>query len=137
MSSHIDTVRAFWDACERREYEACRPLIGDGYIAIDHTLGFVATTPEELRAAQVEDAAWSDWKYAIDRASETTDGALVVQATFTATLTGEWRSVKGTGQFVRREVCDIFRFDADGRIVVEEIYEDALSIMRQLGAVSV
>jgi hypothetical protein len=35
---------------------------------------------------------------------------------------------------VRREICEIFRFDRQGRILVEEMYEDALSVMRQLGA---
>jgi hypothetical protein len=76
-------------------------------------------------------------KFVIDRTIETSDGALIVQGTVTQILTGEWRGVKGTGQQVRREICEIFRFDADGRIVFEEGYEDALSIMRQLGAVSV
>jgi hypothetical protein len=52
-------------------------------------------------------------------------------------LTGEWRSIKGTGQQVRWEFCDIFRFDSEGRIVGEELYGDSLSIMRQLGVVSV
>jgi len=32
------------------------------------------------------------------------------------------------------DVCVIFRFDGDGRIVFEEHDEDALSVMRQLGA---
>jgi hypothetical protein len=73
----------------------------------------------------------------IKHALETIDGALVVLATITQTLTGEWRSIKGDGQQVHREICDIFRFNAEGRIVSENMYEDALSVVRQLGAVSV
>jgi hypothetical protein len=84
----------------------------------------------------VEDSQWSDWNFMIDRTTETIDGALIVPATVTQTLTGEWRSIKGTGQRVRREICEIFRFDAEGRIIFEEAYEDALPITRQLGAVS-
>jgi hypothetical protein len=36
---------------------------------------------------------------------------------------------------VRRQILEIFQVDAEGRIVVEEMY-DAL-VMRQLGAVSI
>ena len=68
---------------------------------------------------------------------ETTDRAVIVLLDITDTLTGEWRGIKGTGQQVRREMCDIFRFDEEGRVISEEAYEDALSITRQLGAVSV
>lgn len=136
-SKHIETVRAFWDACARKDYEACRPLIGAGYTWIDHTQDVVARTSEELQVSLQEDLAWSEQKFVIDHAVETVDGALIVQATISQTLTGEWRSVKGSGQQVRRKVCEIFRFDRDGHIVVEELYEDALSIMRQLGAAAV
>jgi hypothetical protein len=138
MTDHVAMIRAFWDACERKDYEAVGRLIGEGYTWIDHATDIVATTQEQLQAALEDtDLAWSDQKFTINRASETTDGALVLQATITQTLTGEWRSIKGTGQHVRRQVCEIFRFDTQGRIVIEELYEDALSVMRQLGAVSI
>ena len=112
-------------------------MIGDGYTYIDHTTDVVAATPQQLEAALVEDLQWSDQKFGIKQAIETTDGALVVLATLTQTLTGEWRSIKGTGQRVRREICEIFRFDGEGRIVGEKLYGDSLSIMRQLGVVCV
>ncbi len=134
MQSHVETVRAFWDACERKDYGAAGQLTGNGYVWIDHTTDVVATTPDELTVALEEDLAWSGQKFRIDQAVDLADGRLLVQATITQSLTGEWRHIKGTGQHVRRLVCDIFSFDADGRIVVEELYEDALSILRQLGA---
>jgi hypothetical protein len=133
-SDHEETVRAFFKAVERNDFETLARLVSPDYIARDHTTDFVARTPEELRAAQVEDAAWSDRQFVIDRVRDTSDGSLVVQITNTQTLTGEWRSVKGTGQRVRREILEIFEFDSEGRIVVEEFYDDALSVMRQLGA---
>jgi ketosteroid isomerase-like protein len=135
-SKNEETIRAFWGACERRDYEAAGRLIGDGYTWIDHTTDVVATTPEELQAALEEDLAWSDQKFEIESTHEVGD-TVVVRAVVTQTLTGTWRSIQGHGQQVRREICDIFRFDADGRIVVEELYEDALSLTRQLGPVSV
>ena len=137
MASERETrVRAFFRAVERNDFEALAGLVGDGYVWIDHTTDTVASTPEELQAAVEEDAAWSDRMFVIDRAMETSDGAVVVQMTNTQTLTGEWRSIRGQGQRVRREICEIFRFDEDDRIVVEEMYEDALTLMRQLGAIT-
>jgi hypothetical protein len=69
------------------------------------------------------------------RTYEATDGTLIVQATVTRTLTGQWRSVEPNGQTVTTHVCVIFRFNEDGLIIYEEQYEDALSVMRQLGAI--
>jgi ketosteroid isomerase-like protein len=136
VSEHEATVRAFFDAVERNDLQALAELVGDGYMWIDHTTDVVATTAEELQAAVEEDRAWSDRKFVIDNAMDTADGALVVQITNTQTLTGEWRSVQGHGQRVRREICEIFRFDQTGRVVVEEMYEDALALIRQLGGVT-
>jgi predicted ester cyclase len=138
MTNHVDTIRTYFDLCERKDYRAvAKQLIGDGYTYIDHTTDVVATTPQQLEAALVEDLQWSDQKFGIEQAIEGTNGAVVVLATLTQTLTGEWRSIEGTGQQVRWEFCDIFHFDGQGRIVGEELYGDVLSIMRQLGVVSV
>jgi hypothetical protein len=138
VTDHVETIRTYFDLCERKDYRAvANRLIGEGYTYIDHTTDVVATTSQQLEAALVGDLQWSDQKFGIKQALETTDGALVVLATLTQTLTGEWRSIKGSGQQVRWEFCDIFRFDGEDRIVSEELYGDALSIMHQLGAVSV
>jgi hypothetical protein len=133
-SDHQETLRAFSDAVERSDFETLENLVSAEYIWIDHTTDFVARTPGELLAANEEDSAWPDRQFVIDRIMNTSNGALVVQITNTQTLTGEWRSVKGNAQRVRREILEIFQFDSEGRIAVEEMYDDALSLMRQLGA---
>jgi hypothetical protein len=138
MTNHVATIREYYDLGERQDYRAVGArLVGEGYTWVDHTTGIVATTQEQLEAAMVEDLQWSDWKTVINRAIETTDREVIVFVTVTQTLTGEWRGVKGTGQEVRREMCEIFRFDAEGRVVYEEAYWDALSVMRQLAAVTI
>ena len=89
-----------------------------------------------LQLALAEAQAWSEQTFAIDSWYETTDGSLIVLATVMRTLVGEWRGVAPAGQRVTNKVCDIFRSDEDGFIVHEELFEDALAVMRQLGAVS-
>ena len=129
-----ETIKQWFEISERKDWEAIAPYVGDGYIWIDHTLGTVARTPDELLAATAEDEAWTDKRYAIDSAVEGVDGRMFVQLTVTQTLgTGsEWRGVKGSGQRVTWSMIDIFTFDDEGRVTVEEAYFDAQSIMRQL-----
>jgi hypothetical protein len=57
-----------------------------GYTWIDHVKKVTATTMDELFEAQSKDAAWSDRSFDINNALETTDGALVVEATVSGTL---------------------------------------------------
>jgi len=128
---HIETVREYWAASDRADWEAAGRCIGDGYTWVDHTLG---VAPTDLDVALEEAQAWSDQTFEITQAFDATDGTLIVQATVTRTLTGRWRSVEPQGQRVSNPVCIIFRFDEQGLIVLEESYEDALAVMRQLGA---
>jgi hypothetical protein len=82
-----------------------------------------------------EDDAWQDPHFEAHHLTEGTDGRVFVQMTRTGTLPPgrERRGIQGTGQEVTREQIDIITFDDEGKIVGEEGYEDALSIMRQLG----
>jgi hypothetical protein len=59
---------------------------------------------------------------------------LVVQATVSGTLNGEWCSVRGSGPRASFDACVIFRFDDEARIVSEEHYSDALTVLKQVGA---
>jgi ketosteroid isomerase-like protein len=135
-SRNLETIRAYLAASDRGDWETMRRAIGDGYTYIDHTTDVVARAPEELRTVGDEARAWSNQRYEIAQAHEATDGTLILQATFTRTLSGQWRGVEPTGQRVSTPVCLIVRFDDDGRIVFEEQYEDALSVMRQLGTLT-
>jgi ketosteroid isomerase-like protein len=129
--SHIDTVRAYWAASDRADWATAGSYVGAGFTWVDHTY---SDAPMDAALALQEAQAWSDQKFAIDRWYDATDGSLIVLATVTKTLTATWRGVEPNGQRVTNPICDIFRFDADGLIVYEELFEDALAVMRQLGA---
>src|SRR5947208_2972183 len=108
-----------------------RQCVAPDYVCIDHTTGVVARTIDELLAAA---AAWSDRTFEITSALETIDGALVVQARISGTLTGTWHSISASGQRASSDSCTNFRFDEDGRITSEEHYGDTLTTVEQLAA---
>jgi steroid delta-isomerase-like uncharacterized protein len=136
-SSNRDTARAFLEAAFSNERDTGRQLIADGYTYIDRTQGDVALTPEQLQqTVQEYHGAWSDQYLEIEHIMETTDGTVITQYRLTATHTGTYRSVPATRRRVTTSFCEIFRFDAGGRIVAEEAYYDVLGRMAQLGAVS-
>jgi predicted ester cyclase len=131
--SHIETVRAYWAASDRADWKAATRFVLPSFTWIDHTY---SDAPMDGEVAFAEAQAWSEQTFAIDEWYEATDGTLVVLATVTRTLTGEWRGVEPKGQRVTSKICDIFQFDDEGLIVHEEVFEDALTVMRQLGAAS-
>ena len=132
MRTKLETVEAYWDASAKSDYAAAGACVANGYTWIDHVRGTTAETIEQLLEAQAEDAAWSNRSFNIIRALETTDGALVVQAAISGTLDGEWCSVRGSGQHVSFDACVIFRFDDEARILSEEHYSDALTVLNQV-----
>ena len=133
-SGHLETVRTYWAASAGSDYPAAGACVGPGYMSIEHHRGVTCRTMEELLEAQAEDAAWSDRTFEITNTLETTDGALVVQATISGRLNGYWCYLTGEGQRVTFDACVIFRFDEDGLIISEEHYSDALTVMKQLEA---
>jgi ketosteroid isomerase-like protein len=134
--SKLDTVRAYYAASERDDDEAAATCVAavPGFVWIDHQKGAVCRTVDEFIDAVTENAAWSGRTFDITNVMETTDGALIVQVTISGTLRGTWCHVTGQGECVSFDACVIFRFDDDGKIVLEEHYADALTVQRQLEA---
>jgi predicted ester cyclase len=131
--SHVDTVRAYYEAGERNDWETAGSYVGPGYVWIDHATGVEARTPSELYEAQLDADAWSDTRFEITDAYEVPDGTVIVQAIQTSTVAGLWRGMETTGQRFSVPFCTVFRSDADARIVHEEMYYDMESVKRQLG----
>ena len=86
--SHIETVRSYLAASERADWDAAGACVANGYIWVDHAHG---DDPIDGEVALAEAQALFDQTFAIDDWHEAMDGTLIVLATVTATLTGEWR----------------------------------------------
>jgi ketosteroid isomerase-like protein len=125
-SDKVQTVLDYFKATEEHEREGVRQCLGPGYTFVDHGADRIARSAEDLREELAQFRAWSNVRYVIENAVVATDGSVVVQAMKSGNVNGTFRSMVGTGQNVSYPICDILRFDDDGRIVYEEAYYDLL-----------
>src|SRR5438093_13216429 len=79
-SKNIDTALAYLEAGLQGDYDACAPLIGEGYEWIDRARNFHARTQDELMESMQDDLAWTDRELNVENVMETTDGTVMVQA---------------------------------------------------------
>ena len=132
-AERLEKIRALWDACSRADSAAMGRDVSPAYVWIDHATGVVARTAEELEESVADEQPWSDLRFEISNSFHADDGSVIVQAVRSGTLTGLWRSMETTGQKVAFDFIDIFKFDDDDKIILEEAYYDMASVRRQLG----
>lgn len=136
-SQNVETALSCLEASFRRDEAAVAALLGPGFTVTNHAQGYKASTIDELIDAGQGVAAWSDCEFLVERTIEAVDAsAVVVQGTLTNTHTGgTWRGIPPTGKRVSLSACYILGFDAEGRIVSQDIYEDHFTVLEQLGVV--
>jgi predicted ester cyclase len=136
-SRNVETALSYLDAAFRRDEAAAAALIGPGFTVTNYAQGYTASTVDELIEAARGVAAWSDCEFLVERVIEAMDRtAVVVQGTLTNTHTGgTWCGIPPTGKRVSLSACYILGFDAEGRLVSQDIYEDHFTVFEQLGVV--
>jgi hypothetical protein len=135
--TRTDIALAFLQAGFGGDDETSALLIGPGFTVIKHPEGFRASTVEELLNAAAGVRSWSDYEFDVERVIEAADGsAVVVQGTLRSTHTGsDWRGVAPTGRRITLDACYVLGFDTEGRIISQDIYEDHLTVLQQIGVV--
>lgn len=63
--------------------------------------------------------------------------AIVLETDITGTHLGDYMGMPATGQRIRVPLCAIFTFTADDRVKKEIVYYDHLSLLSQLGVITV
>lgn len=132
-SSNAETVLATYESYNRGDLDDWLRPYADRAVIKDHPRSLSLSRPEELRA----------WKSEFKKASpddcvtdpRITDGEDMVLARFVArgTNDGPLGPFPATGRKYSVPVCEIFRFDSQGRIVEQDVYYDRLSLLLQLG----
>ncbi len=93
-----------------------------------------ATNPNELvESMKVFFTAFPDFKVTNPHRSEIHDNQLFVHWEMTGTNTGEFNGSPATGKKVKTSGLTRIHFNSKGKIDMENVYYDQLSLMQQLG----
>lgn len=130
---NVQAVLAGVDAFNRRDLDAAVKDYAEHVQLVDHPRGMTTKTRAEAKDWIAEwITAFPDSKLSTEEVIDAGD-TVVVQLSFTGTNTGTFGPFPATGRRIAAEGCEIFRFDAKGLIVKDEVYYDQLGMLIQLG----
>ena len=133
-SRNVETHRAGHEAFNQRDFEAMTRHYADSITWTDHAKGRTFSTPQEFRTDFL--AGWlelsSDVRVTDARYLE---AAATVVSTFTAegTHDGSLGPFPATGREFALPLCEMWHFEASGRVVGGDLYYDQVSLLRQVG----
>ena len=133
-SRNVGTYRAGHEAFNQRDFEAMTKSYADSIAWTDHAQGRTFTTPQEFKddflpgwVTASADIEITDPRYI--------DAGQTVVSTFTVVGThdGPLGPFPATGKGFALPLCEMWHFDADGRVVGGDLYYDQVSLLTQLG----
>jgi steroid delta-isomerase-like uncharacterized protein len=135
VPSNAEIHRRAHDAWNRRDFDGVVKDMNQSIEYTDHARGLTIRSRDEFRRWVTDWAEFlSDGRITNPRYGEAADMSI---ARFTArgTNDGSFGPFPATGREAVFDLCEILRFDANGKIVGGDIYYDQLSILVQLGHV--
>ena len=133
-ASNVEAHRAGHEAFNRRDFQAMTEHYADRIAWTDHAQGRTFRTPQEFRddflpgwVQTSADIRVTDPHYF--------DAGQAVVCTFTVVGThdGPLGPFPATGKPFALPLCELWHFDADGRVVGGDLYYDQVSLLTQLG----
>jgi steroid delta-isomerase-like uncharacterized protein len=133
-SSNVEAHRAGHEAFNRRDFQAMTEHYADSIAWTDHAQGRTFRTRQEFRddflpgwVQTSADIRVTDPHYF--------DAGQAVVCTFTVegTHDGPLGPFPATGKPFALPLCELWHFDADGRVVGGDLYYDQVSLLAQLG----
>jgi len=132
-SKNVETLRKAHESWNRRDFEATVSAMSENLTYTDHSRNLHLRSRNDFKNWATEWAkAFTDGKIMHPRY---TDGGDTVVAEFTAegTNDGPLGSLPASGRRMTLAFCEIFKFDASGRITSGRIYYDQFTLLNQLG----
>jgi steroid delta-isomerase-like uncharacterized protein len=133
-SRNVETHRAGHEAFNQRDFEAMTRHYADSITWTDHPQGRTFRTPLEFRTdflpgwvESAPDIRITDPRYL--------DAGQTVVCTFTVVGThdGPLGPFPATGKEFALPLCELWHFEASGRVVGGDLYYDQVSLLTQLG----
>ena len=133
-STNVGAHRAGHEAFNRRDFAAMTGQYEESITWTDHSQGRTFRTPREFRDEFLTGwiTASSDIKVT---GSRYIDAGQVIVCTFNVAGThdGPFGPFPGTGKQFTLPLCELWHFNASGRVVGGDLYYDQVSLLVQLG----
>jgi len=133
-SINVETYRAGHDAFNQRDFGAMVKQYADRISWTDRARGLTFSTPQEFRDVFLAGWVESSPNIRITNPSYIDAGQTVV-CTFTVVGThdGPLGPFPATSNEFALPLCEMWHFDASGRVVGGDLYYDQVSLLMQLG----
>ena len=132
-SRNVEVHRSKHEAFNRGDLDAAAAVFADSATYADQPRGLVLNGPAEIKQWLAGwKAAFSDARCTDIRFIET-ENATISLFMGRGTNDGPLGDLPPTGRDFAIPHCDVFEYDAEGRVVRAEHYYDQLSVLQQLG----
>jgi steroid delta-isomerase-like uncharacterized protein len=133
-SKNVQTALAVYEGFNKRDLDGAVKSIAEDLVFENHGLGQTYKSRAEFRdSLQDWITGFSDGKISDPKAIDAGD-TVIVRFTGTGTNDGPMGPLqKPTGRKVSVPFVEIYKFDAQGRIVAGETYFDMLTMLVQMG----
>jgi steroid delta-isomerase-like uncharacterized protein len=133
-ASNVDHYRAGHQAFNRRDFEAMTERYADSIAWTDHPQGRTFRTPQEFRDDFLPGwvRAFSDIRITDPRYLDAGQTA-VCTFTVVGTQDGPLGPFPATGKRFALPLCELWHFDAGGKVVGGDLYYDQVTLLTQLG----
>jgi len=133
-STNVATHRAGHQAFNQRDFDAMVKAYADNILWTDRARSLTFRTPQEFKDSFLAGWVQSSTDIRIDD-PHYVDAGQTVLCTFTVTGThdGPLGPFPATNREFTLPLCEMWHFDADGRVVGGDLYYDQATLLMQLG----
>lgn len=132
-SNNVETLRAAHESWNRRDFDATVSAMTEDVSYTDHARNLQLKSRNEFKDWVIDWAkAFSDGRISDPRYIDAGD-TVIAEFTAEGTNDGPFGSFPPSGRRMSLPFCEIFKFDASGRLISGGIYYDQFTLLTQLG----
>jgi steroid delta-isomerase-like uncharacterized protein len=131
---HTVTLRRLYELLSAHDVDGFGEFLADDFVEHEELPGGEATSEGVKDFFRMQIAAFPDLRMTPEDIVDSGD-KVVARMRFTGTHQGEFMGLPATGKHVDVQAIDIMRFEDDGLVHEHWGVFDAMSMMRQLGAI--